>query len=687
MHLRTHVITMFSPAQLHRRWTVDAVAAYLLVLSACYLAIPHIIFFFGWLLWPWAVLATGVVGAGLLATAHFAAQLLTRDTAADGPADDTTFVFTRQHALAIGAICLIWLTLSGVGGFVSQDLDWNKHNTVLNSLILKPWPTVYEIYQVDIPLVYYIGFYLPAALVGKAGGWFWANQALFVWSYAGLVIAALWFCVLVRRASYTALLVFVFFSGLDVIGFLMAQNFGIINTGRVSWMHIEPWARGLQFSSHATLLNWVPNQALAGWIVTGMLLYCLVRLQRRDVVLLPFGLSALWSPFVTVGIVPFLVLDFLINKAPLTRRLRDLATLPNAAGVVALVITGFYFSAKAAQGSPIVVETLFGGLSIESYSGSTLNGIIFVIFFCLLEFGLYAIVLYRSGAVQDDRWRWMLDSTVLTLAILPWFKLGVYNDLVMRASIPALFVLAVIVARALHDNNVERQTRIALVVLIVVGAGTAFVEFRRHVERMATISAPIFDEKVKPWDFVEYMKNQVYFFGQYSGAIDSPFFRYAAKPISAASAAVAGSKEYELNAHDFVLYGEKIYLLRDTVTMPAEIEAASSFTVSWQLHFFGPGMDQPYAPVVQLVGEDGESVWRATTWPGGAPEISPFWMTHWSGEITATVPLTAAPGLYSLEMGFVGSESNTYLSAETVPEAEPLGDLVPVATVEVMGRE
>lgn len=688
--------SMVNSVMVQRRWTVDGVAACLLPLSSIYLAVPHLIFFFGWLHWPWAVLAAVIVATGLFAVARVSMRLLanqtplttppvTWDESQESKITPTTsqqkkeFVFHREHALIILALCLIWLTLSGVGGFVAQDLDWNKHNTVLNSLIAKPWPTVYEIYKVDVPLVYYIAYYLPAALVGKLAGWFWANVALYAWSLVGLILSVLWFCVLVGRAGYSTLLIFIFFSGLDVIGKALASYGEFWAIASKPWDHIDSWAGLWQYSSNATLLNWVPHQGIAGWIVAGMTLYTMLRLRRRELALLPFGLSALWTPFVTVGMLPYLVVNFLVDDQSWARRLRRFVSLPNVAGMVALAITGFYFSAKASEGSPIVIQSMLGGLSIENYAGSALDAIAFLLFFCLLEFGVYAILLYRSGAVSDERWRWIFDMTVMTLLILPWFKLGIYNDLVMRASIPAMFVLSVFVARAVHDGNLARQTRVALIVVLLVGAVTAGIEFKRHFERMVSLPAPIEDLATRRWDFVYYMQRQTFFFGQYSGAVDSPFFRFAAKPVPEVEAA-PGSAEAQLNAHDFVLYGDLIYLLRDEVTAPPEIVAGETMTVTAPLHFFGPAIRQRYDPVVRLVDGEGKVVASAHAWANEYPEISAFWMTHWTGTVTMTVPVMVAPGGYTVELGLLGEEDGEMLLAESVPAGETIGESAPIST-------
>lgn len=696
--------------------TLDTLAGYLLPISTLYLAIPHFIFFIGWLRWPWAALASLGVGGALFFMFKYSLQFTAQRQGAEEraaeqlemaipdnltadaetplpssteaalietkPADPITkpVVFTRQHALMIVAVCVMWLTLSGVGGFVQQDNDWQKHNVVLNSLDIQPWPTVIEAYQEKIPLVYYIAYYLPASVVGKVAGWFWANQALFLWSLIGLIMAALWFCILVRRVSYTVLLIFVFFSGLDVFGMELTAYLHMPNAERGTWLHMDPWALLWQYSSNSTLLFWVPHQALAGWIVTGAVLYCLVYLRRRELLLLPVGLSAFWSPFVTIGLIPYLALDFLVDSESLGTRIRRVFSLPNLGGMLAVALTGFYFSAKASSSSPVVITSMFSGWGFSAYDGPIYAGIAYLLFFCLVEFGLYAIILYRSGAIQEERWRWMLDITVMTLAILPWFKLGVYNDLVMRSSIPALFALGVIVTRAVLDKTLERQTRLALVVLLLIGAITSGIEIRRHLQWIVQFPAPIFVEGRTPHDFIDYFQDEPFFFGQYSGGLDSPFFQYAAK-------AAPASPPNETNEHEYILYANRIYLLKDAVILPPEIGVGETITVPMELRFYGPTIRTSLSPSFRMVGEDGTVIWATNAWPNGHPHTEPFDMTTWTESVTVTVPLTTTPGIYQLEAGFRYGDTPTFLEARSVPDEELLGELVPVASTQVVKKE
>lgn len=652
---------------------LDALAAYLLPVSIAYLALPHLLFYFGWLRWLWAILATASLCLALVITTRVMVLSLSQgsDESQNKPR------FTRQNAWMIGAICLLWLVLAGIGGILRQDYDWDKHNVMLNSLIAKPWPTVYEIYKEKLPLIYYVGYYLPPALVGKVAGWIGANITLTVWSLAGLLMAVAWFCILVRRVSFSVLLAFVFFSGLDLVGWYFAAYDGIWSAGKASWYHIEPWTGLWQYSSNTTLLFWVPHQALSGWIITGIIVYCLVILRRRDLILLPAGLSAFWSPFITIGIIPYLVIDFSIDKEPLWLRIRRMITLPNLVGLLAIAITAFYLSARARLGSPVIVANNFSGWSLPTYEGPIYMALAFLILFCFLEFGILVLILYGSGAVRDPRWRWMLHITVFTLCLLPWFKFGAFNDLVMRASIPALFVLAVIVTQVLHDRLAPGWARGALLIMLLVGAATPLVEFARHLERMWLYPPPLIDETQTPRDFLDYFRTDTFFFSQYTGSVETPFFAYAAK-------AVPDNLDMETNDHDYVLYDNKIYLLRDEVSLPSAIAAGATMTTPLQVNFYGISIRSDYNPSARLVGEDGKVIWGIENWPGGRPTTHPFHVTEWSDTLTMTVPITATSGLYHLEIGFFDANTKEYLPAHSVPDELPLGDMVTVGSLQAI---
>jgi hypothetical protein len=424
-----------------------------------------------------------------------------------------------------------------VGGFGYQDTDWLKHNAVLKDLIERPWPVVYTVEGQDVPLVYYIGFYLPAAFLGKLGGWFLANQALFVWSLIGMILAMLWFLILNHRATYTVVLLFVLFSGLDIIGRGVATPAVAAvrpeDIAALRWDHIEQWSIGWQYSSNATLIFWVPNQALAGWIGISVLLYAILYTSNRKYSLFYCALTALWSPFVTIGCLPFLLAGFLLDDGTWLARLRRYVSLPNLCGLALLIVIGLFYGAKLYPVSPqLKADIPFGfSLSFAPDTAAKVIGLVLILLFWLLEFGLYGILIYSVDQDWNVKVKAVFATTLICLMIFPLLRYGSMNDFVMRASIPALFALAVFLSRTLHSKSLKGLKRVLLILLVTVGSATALVEIRRHAANIADAGTILQTPKVSRvknlWSLSKAASDGVTL--QYVGSAQSPFFEVMTK--------------------------------------------------------------------------------------------------------------------------------------------------------------
>jgi hypothetical protein len=196
-----------------------------------------------------------------------------------------------------------WAALGGAGHlFHANGIDWVPRFAVLRDLAVAPWPPRYGAGADAMLLRAPPGYYLPVALLGQLAGLAWLDRLLLAWTWLGV---ALFFCANFggRPArGLAAALVFAFASGLDVLGLLWRE-------GSLPWptQHIEWWAGGMQYSSNSTLLFWVPNHGLPGWIA-GAWLWRL-RDDPRFLARLPllFLPVMLWSPLVAVGLLPLAV--------------------------------------------------------------------------------------------------------------------------------------------------------------------------------------------------------------------------------------------------------------------------------------------------------------------------------------------------------------------------------------------
>jgi hypothetical protein len=504
----------------------DVLLRHLVPLSLLYLALPYLIFFAGWLKGYLALPGMGLVVLPLLCHWREAKQI----AASFKPPS-----LKRRHVALLLLLSLVFLGISGIGGYGHQDTDWPKHNAVFKDLIEKPWPVVYEMRDASVPLVYYVAFYLPAALLGKLGGWSLANQALFAWAGLGLLLALLWFVVLVRRAAWGVLLLFPLFSGLDIIGQLAIAPliYPLRPPLEVDWTHIEWWSIGWQYSSNATLLFWVPNQALAGWIAGGISMYAMRYALQKRYTLFYLGLTLLWSPFVTLGLLPYLLADLITEKGALSGRLKPYISPPNLCGLGLFVVVSLFYSAKLGQMPPSLSGDVPHGFILSFAENARENVLIpiLIVVFCLLEFGAYGIIIWGSKPDWDRKTKGLFAATMLCLALLPLYRFGAMGDFTMRTSIPALFFLAVFLAQALYSPTTPKLKRAVLIALIVIGAVTPSIEYRRHVTHIyqagRIVQRPPASEV---WD-LQRLQNPGFdsFAFQYLGSPQTPFFEFMAK--------------------------------------------------------------------------------------------------------------------------------------------------------------
>jgi hypothetical protein len=506
-----------------------------MIWSLLYLSFPYALFFVGWLKWYFALL-----GIGFLLLPLFVNLFGRENSPRKGEMERLESPKLRLYQVIILILLsLLLLSISGVGGYGYQDPDWFKHNTILKDLIDRPWPVSYPIGGGEVPLVYYLAYYLPAALAGKLWGWQIANHILFMWSFLGLLLAFLWFLKLNRRAALSVFLLFILFSGMDVIGQLLVTpavaSIRPEASFYVRWDHIENWSMGWQYSSNATLLFWVPHQALAGWIASGLFGYAFLQDPERNDYLLTMGLTSLWSPFAALGLLPFCLADIVTGEGQLPQRLRRYLTLSNISGLALLTIVGLFFSSKLYDISPLLTGEIPHGfrLSFAKDSQAKLIGIGLILAFFLLEFGLYSILVFIANKNWKGRAKVLFMATILILLLLPLYSFGEANDFAMRASIPALFFLAVFISRAIHNTSLSTPIRVLLIVLVLLGSATGYIEVKRHltgiVNTGAVVQIPIYVNVLELWyPGLEGSESIVL---QYLGSSQAPFFQYLARTL------------------------------------------------------------------------------------------------------------------------------------------------------------
>jgi hypothetical protein len=385
-------------------------------------------------------------------------------------------------------LVLVWVALSGIGGFGFQNTDFHTRNAIFHDLINLPWPVRYHTNLADstisYSLTYYIGFWLPAALVGKIAGWQAANIVLYFWAVIGVLLAIFLLSNKIKNAPLLITLLLIFFSGMDGLGVLL-RMLALPNIYKPTlWppiQHLEWWASGFQYSSFTTQLFWVFNQAIPAWICMALI----ITSNERKNLFFILSLCCFFAPLPAIGMLPYVFLKIpkaLINpenikenretspKDPFFKRaLKDIVSLFTIENIIGggiiLGITYLYFS---------------GNIHVSDQTVNTLPAINWIMYpiFVILE-GFFLWTVFKTK--QKANLNWYL--TGLLILLIPFIKIGNGQDFCMRASIPALFMLLIFSADLLKGP--KSQTRTFLVILLCIGAITPIYEINRSIYRFA----------------------------------------------------------------------------------------------------------------------------------------------------------------------------------------------------------
>ena len=486
--------------------SADAVLPLLHRVAIVYLLLPVFIWLVGWFEW-WVGLPTAVLlGAGLR-------------PALAGPWRMTV---PRPATVALLLLAVGWTLLTAAGGvFDGNNPDWLDHRALLLNLSRSPWPVFladdladYLPGAAETPalLRYYLGWFLVPGLIGRLAGPAALNWAVPLWTGIGVALVLLLF-VGDRRGGRALLAagIFVFFSGMDVLRVLLVEDVGwwdfwIDRKGwpaiGVSLWHVEffgLWDVRNQNTSHMSALMWTPQHVLCAGLFTLLLLH----LRRRPRFLAVSGVvlaaAPFWSAFVAVGLLPLVAVLVWDNGPRPFLRWPNLYLAAPLAGLVALYLTAGSLDFPT-------------GWLWEIHDWSLLAQ--WAPVFYLSEFLTPALLLVLRPGVRREP---CFAVSVATLLLLPWYSFSEFNDLQMRASMPALLVLCTYCADAVVGRKPDggeapasrgRPARLAfagLVAVLAVGALNPFVElaratrvdvpFRYELSGFTTLTMPLLRQR------------------------------------------------------------------------------------------------------------------------------------------------------------------------------------------------
>ena len=420
-----------------------------------YVALPTAIFLFGWIVAP-----LGPIAAVLMMGA--ALSLIRRERRPISGALGVLWI-------VIVPIVLLWALLGGLGHVFYANVDWLVRDAVLVDLVRDRWPVLYDVDGVSMMLHAPVGYFLPAAVVGKFYGVTAAEYALLAWTVLGVTLT---FALMLRdrpslKATLIRMAVFIAFSGMDIVGTMTHYKpFGLGE-------HLEWWAYMFQYSSQTTQLFWVPNHALPGWIAIAWLVGQDPRRIPVGAAILFVAFTPLWSPLTAIGLAPIVggtLVRRLLVEPPRTsmRQLLDPRVLIPVLATLALVCPYLVAGTGSIVSEPTWHMPWVGEDFVPRY-----------VEFVLLEFGGFVFLLLRRR--PRDLLVWIAAGILMAL---PFWRYGVYNDLAMRASIPPLTLLAIRLGEWLATPSTpsmppERASRAVAIALLCIGVVTPFMEVAR----------------------------------------------------------------------------------------------------------------------------------------------------------------------------------------------------------------
>lgn len=365
-------------------------------------------------------------------------------------------------------LILIWCIYSGQGGFNFQHSDWQKHNVLLNDLINKKWPVNYHMDGRHGVMSYYVGFYLIPALIGKATSFNVAQLVMLVWTALGILILVL--NLYKNYGNNQVKNLFLILFGLILFGTFIYILSSIYRTWNPNNFNnglgtdtgdYFSYDLTIQYSTNITQLCYVFSQMVPTGVATFLFMRNIDNKAMWGIICIPLILYSSFT-FVGLGLLMLLMLiyDLISNRKNIKHILKDLLSLNNVFAIISGLVLFLYILGNVLQSKPTSAGMNFEFINFRQ------DLIGFVIF--QLSWILWILILLKYEKHNMVMW-----CASLILFVLPFFKYGEANDLCMRVSMPALFILNFIVIKNMicrYKKN-SSYSKLIFLLLLLTGLG------------------------------------------------------------------------------------------------------------------------------------------------------------------------------------------------------------------------
>jgi hypothetical protein len=387
-----------------------------------YILLPYVLFCLTWLKPAYGIVFGGI-GLWILYSSW-------KKTTNENFISELIFLNKKSLFFAFFTLC-VFMYFSGIGSYTFQNYDHLYRNAIFRDLVQKPWPVLYNIEGFGTHIfegkttvmTYYMGFFLPAAFVGKYLGFEIGKAALLLWSILGIFLVFLQICRYLHRFNLKTLGLFLGWGTLFFIGAFYKYPLKDILLEK-SWL----WAGMILYSdSNIGLFYYTFNQGIMAWLI---LMLIIQDMFPRQIVFW-YCLCFFLSPFAFVGMAPFVL--FMVFKDFSWAKFKTYFSPENIIGAGSVLgLTYLYLSSNEAGQ---FFQMLHHRPKI-------------IILFLLLSWGIVAILLWPK--YKKNGLYWLIIAVLLPL---PFFQQGYGIDFPGRLSIPALSILMLLVGKTIIETK------------------------------------------------------------------------------------------------------------------------------------------------------------------------------------------------------------------------------------------
>lgn len=389
----------------------------LVIWSSLWLATPLVIFLLTWVRGVIGIPLSVVVVAGLFKVCKEVRN-----------PDSCVMVLDWRFWLMAVAM-LGYVIFSGIGGlFYQYWWDHSFRNLVFEGLVENPWP-VTQTDGGDFKLLsYYLGFWLPSAMLAKfTGSMMVGEMSLLIYAWIGLMLGLMFVFryVGLKRGSLVVLLVFLLYAGWDIVlMYIYITDFTFSIEDMFFGCHEAP--TGL-FGDPSLRIQvfCIYNSGIPVWVAFGLLWT-----QRYSfaTVCLVYSLIFLFSPIAALGVLPIMAFWML-------KHFQKSLTVWNVAGIMVFVIIGLYYMANNRGGA--IQPDKFNDLP-HRYQ----RMLLYVVF----TYMVYFPFIWRQ--IKRNCLFWSLLAVSL---LFSEFTLGGQHDLSWRIGLPLICYMTVMVIKAVSQ--------------------------------------------------------------------------------------------------------------------------------------------------------------------------------------------------------------------------------------------